>query len=128
MCDANELIVCDVCLLPANTYTHVNSGSLSRSWLDHCVASPVVHSAIADISVDYSSSASDHMPVTVTLNMKSLPRMEITQETHRKVINWNFKDEEKVRTFFDLVLSNLDVSDHHINHNSCIDKCESVEH
>ena len=35
-CEKYELTFSDVTHLPATTYTHVNSCSLSRSWLDHC--------------------------------------------------------------------------------------------
>ena len=51
-CNLNNLIISDISLLPYDTFTHINNGSLSRSWIDHCVSSQLMHNSIASIKVD----------------------------------------------------------------------------
>ena len=126
MCYANELIISDVEKLPADSYTHVNSGSLSRSWLDHCVSSPIVHAAIADIHIDYSCNASDHMPMTVTLNTNAIPIMESPIESGKKFIKWNLKDEKKIGLFFELIQTNLSQPKYIIS--QCNRECSTFDH
>ena len=51
LCNSKDLIISDIVMLPPDTFTHVNNGSLSKTWLDHCVCSQTLHDAITDISV-----------------------------------------------------------------------------
>ena len=84
MCMEKDLIISDVVHLPANTYTHVNNGTLTRSWLDHCVTSASIHEAIERVTVDDNYNGSDHLPMTITLNME-LPRFNvIANDSHEK--------------------------------------------
>ena len=50
--DEREFIFSDVEKLPTTTYTHINDGSLSTSWLDHLFVSRNVHNAITDMHVN----------------------------------------------------------------------------
>ena len=75
MCSSKDLII-SILLLPCNTFTHVNNGSLSRSWLDHCISSQSMHNAISNILVDMEYSGLDHFPIYVTFNMSTLPRTQ----------------------------------------------------
>ena len=45
-CEGHGLTFSDVEKLPASAYTHFNSFSLGRTWLDHCLCSQTVHIAI----------------------------------------------------------------------------------
>ena len=127
MCDAKDLIISDVSLLPPETYTHVNTGSLSRTWLDHCVASPTVHAAIADVKVDYTCNASDHMPMTVALNTNATPIMKNPSNDDKKLeIKWNFRDEIKVGQFFELIHHKMFDSKFQLC--ECKSYCEVQEH
>ena len=42
LCNTKDFIVADVAMLPGESYTHINNASLTRSWLDHCLASEAV--------------------------------------------------------------------------------------
>ena len=79
MCCEKDLTICDVDMLPADTYTHVNNGNLCRSWLDHCVASSSIRDAIDSIHVDYNYCGSDHLPIKISFNME-LPKLDYIQD------------------------------------------------
>ena len=63
VCDESHLIISDTCVLPRDTYTHINNASLKRSWLDRCVTSPCLHKALFDMYVDVNDTISDHLPM-----------------------------------------------------------------
>ena len=42
LCNDHDMLFSDVLRLPADSYTHVNNGSMARSWLDHCLCSETV--------------------------------------------------------------------------------------
>ena len=46
MCGDHQLKVGDVETLPLSSYSHVNHGSLSRIWLDHCLVSEGLFSSM----------------------------------------------------------------------------------
>ena len=74
LCIQKDLIISDVMKLPDSTFSHVNQGSLSRSWLDHCVSSPYLHRSIVDISIDNNYTGSDHFPLYVSFKLGNLPK------------------------------------------------------
>lgn len=59
LCDEYDLIVSDVEKLSQDSFTHVNNGSLKKSWVDHCVTSPCLNT-ITDIYIDNQETISDH--------------------------------------------------------------------
>ena len=93
LCQEYDLIISDVDKLNKNSYTHVNNGSLKRSWLDHCVASPCIHNSIIDIYIDNDDTISDHFPMFITLDVQGLPAGVPSDENFSKYkIKWNFED------------------------------------
>ena len=104
LCNEKALTISDVALLPSDSYTHVNNATLSRSWLDHCVTSPLLHSCINSIYISYEYYASDHFPLFVDLKLDNLPRMVNSQEPRPNKIDWNFECEE-LRNLFYISLS-----------------------
>ena len=39
LCHEHDLVIADIASLPAGSYTHINNGSNSCSWLDHVIIS-----------------------------------------------------------------------------------------
>ena len=60
-------------ILPDNTYTHVNNGSQSCSWLDHIAMSDILPESIVDCSTIQDVACSDHCEITVTMNFYQPP-------------------------------------------------------
>ena len=109
LCTSRDLIISDTSLLPPNTFTHVNNGSLSRSWLDHCVSSQSMHAATIDIRVDDSYSGSDHFPLHVSYDLKNLPQVSLLGDDNRRErINWNFRNVDLTTTFYSILWQRLD--------------------
>ena len=76
MCDMlyeNNVMFRDLHILPDNTYTHVNNGSQTCSWLDHIAMSDVLSEPTVDCCTLQDVACSDHCALTVTLNFHQLP-------------------------------------------------------
>ena len=76
MCDMqheNNVMFRDTEILPDNTYTHVNNGSQTCSWLDHIAMSDVLSGSTVDCCTLQDVECSDHCAITVTLNFDQLP-------------------------------------------------------
>ena len=92
LCTLKDLIISDIAKLPRDTFTHVNSGSLSRSWLDHCVTSQSVHDVITNIFVDENFCGSDHFPMHVSFNFGDLLKARVVKSKEEEKIKWNFSE------------------------------------
>ena len=69
MLSSHSMRMCDTDYLPSDTYTHVNAGSLSRTWLDHCAMSESLRECIANCAVTDDFATSDHSPINLTLEV-----------------------------------------------------------
>ena len=127
MCSARDLIISDTLLLPDSTFTHVNNGTLSRSWLDHCVSSPSMHGAITNILVDENYTGSDHFPMHVTFNLRNLPNGSGFCDDEREKINWNFNDANLNTIFYNVLWHRLEFDPKHPGL-SCRSGCDNIHH
>ena len=49
VCEDYGTILSDAAFLPDSSFTHVNHGSLTRAWLDHCLSSQTFHNSISKV-------------------------------------------------------------------------------
>ena len=68
MLHENNVMFRDTDFLPDNTYTHVNNGSQTCSWLDHIAMSDVLSESTVDCHTLQDVACSDHRAIEVTLN------------------------------------------------------------
>jgi len=69
-CQTETLTISDYELMDVhNTYTHVSTSHKTTSWLDHIISTSSFHDLIEKISVDYTLISSDHLPMSVILNL-----------------------------------------------------------
>ena len=73
VCRDDDTIFTDVTSVPATSFTHFDNGSLTFSWIDHCLCSQTVHGSIREVSIDYNYYDSDLLPLTVSLDYPCLP-------------------------------------------------------
>ena len=76
ICDVlheNNVMFRDTDVLLDNTYTHVNNGSQTCSWLDHISMSHVLSVSIVDGRTLQDDACSIRCAITVTLNFDQLP-------------------------------------------------------
>ena len=127
LCSSRDLIISDTTLLPALSFTHVNNGTLSRSWLDHCVCSHSFHNLITDIRIENEYFGSDHFPLKVTFDLQNLPVVSTLDDTRKERINWNFGNRELCITFYSILWQRLKF-DPRCPGCACQGGCEDLEH
>ena len=77
LCRDHDLIMADVELLPHNSFSHLNHGSLTRSWLDHSLLSENLARSIIERKLLDDFSTSDHCPLTLDLAVNRLPTFRL---------------------------------------------------
>ena len=92
MLHENNVMFRDTDILPDNTYTHVNNGSQTCSWLDHIAMSDVLSESTVDCHTLQDVVCSDHCAITVTLNFDQLPMTYSIEGQKAKHINYKFED------------------------------------
>ena len=102
VCEDFHLSFADVETLPGTSYTHVNNCSLTRSWIDHCLCTETVRSAVTGVSINYNYLGSDHFPLMVTIKLDML-HLTTPYENMCSKIKWEFNNDAKVDRFFELV-------------------------
>ena len=109
-CRENELIISSKVMLPADTYSYVSSrdGTLYCSWLDHIVSSSDFHTSINNINVCYDISDEDHIPLSLSVSISSLPTLTLERNDHTARISWDSLKECEIRKYFKLTDSNFD--------------------
>jgi hypothetical protein len=102
MCEDNGLRCADVLALPTDSFTHVNNGHLTCSWLDHILCSETLVKSIKNIKILDSIPCSDHLPLTAKLIINNLPeRISIGEECES--IKWEFSNSEKISRYRSLI-------------------------
>ena len=82
----------DTDIFPDNTYTHVNNGSQTCSWLDHIAMSDVLSESHVDCYTLQDVACSDHCSIAVAFNFDKLPMTHTIERPKNKNINWKFED------------------------------------
>ena len=103
------LHISDVTLLPQTSFTYVHNRNniITTSWLDHCLCSDQLHSAINECVIRYDLSNSfDHIPLQVSFNIPTLPPATSAREKTPS-ISWDFKNAQKSSAFKFLSENNL---------------------
>ena len=73
MLHENSVMFRDTDILPDNTYTNVNNGSQTCSWLDHIAMSDVLSESTVDGHTLQDVACSDHCVIEVVFNFDKLP-------------------------------------------------------
>ena len=72
-CQENGFVLSSVQMLPLDSFTYISESHHTVSWLDHCVSSNDAHDAIKNIEICYNLATTDHIPVTMSLDVNNLP-------------------------------------------------------
>ena len=72
MLHKNSVMFRDTDILPDNTYTHVNNGSQTCSWLDHIAMSDVLSESTVDCHTLQDVACSDQCAIAVAFNFDQL--------------------------------------------------------
>ena len=132
VCDDNDLVITDVAVLPADTYTHINNNGSSCRWLDHVVLSKNINHLFSECYVKYGGATSDHFPICFSLC--NVNNIEInSSDVIEKQIAWDFNDDNKKVMFQELLshrLASIDICVPVCNGVGCIvydDHCAAID-
>ena len=92
MLHENNIMFRDTYILPDNTYTHVNNGSQTCSWLDHIAVSDVLSESTVGCNTLQDVACSDHCATTVAFSFDQLPMTHPIERHKNKHINLKFED------------------------------------
>ena len=109
MLHENKVMFRDTDILPDNTYTHLNNGSLTCLWLDQIVMSDVLSESTLDCRTA-PFACSDHCAITVTFNFDQLQMIHSIERQKGKHINWKFEDVGLKFRFYQRLNSVLDAA------------------
>ncbi len=76
----NDFVLSSQMRLPQDSYTYINEAHHTTSGLDHCFSSEDAHATIQKVDIKYNYGTTDHIPVVVTINIESLPK--VTKNTN----------------------------------------------
>ena len=131
-CNLENLIINDYHLLDrTNTYTFINSSSSTMSWLDHIISTSSLDAIIKDITVQYKFVSSDHLPLTVTLDVivDCIKSPLNNNETSRVQIQWEKLTSDELLEYSDYTEKFLKEIFIDTNVISCSDyMCDDVSH
>ena len=129
-CQNSKLVLSSKVLMPENSYTYISEAWHTTSWLDHCICTADAHDCLSEIKILYDLSISDHIPVSMLLNLNSLPALAINngrEHTCRK-IDWAKLSQSDLRKYNEL--TDYSLSSVHIPHVvfSCDANCQNPDH
>ena len=73
-CQDHGFVLSSQKLLPPNSFTFISNWE-TVSWLDHCISSSDAHDAIQNIEIYNKYATTDHVPVSITMNINNVPDM-----------------------------------------------------
>ena len=120
-CSENGFVISDVEILgsSSSTYTYISAAHGTTSWLDHCICSFSLHSAIQSVCINYDGYSSDHLPLIVSFASQpmlqileetvcsSSPKLCWTSATREQVVMYNEVIREKISLFEESVVDEI---------------------
>ena len=89
-CEDNKLVLSSKELLPTDSYTYTSEAWHTTSWLDHCVCTADAHDSLEKIEILYGMATADHIPVSIMINIESLPELTISDNHVQNIkIDWS---------------------------------------
>ena len=125
-CEDANLHIADVLLLPPTSFTHVNEGSDTESWIDHIVCTDGFYSILRDVRIDMSVASSDHFPISMDLKLlasNDCDNLHKVSGCDRWVVDWSSLDEDSINEFARAVEEKLSDIDVPYDAAHCSDEC-----
>ena len=102
LCRDHEMVIADVEILPQDSFSHLNHGSLTSSWIDHSLMSLRLLQSVVECKLIDDFSTSDHCPLTLNLAVNRLPTV-LPFVLNQPTIKWRFNDKVKLEKFQNLL-------------------------
>ena len=89
----------DTKVLPPGSYTHVNHGSLTASWIDHIALSNALSGSVLTCYTLPDVASSDHCVLGARLNLARMQHMAASRQCERQ-IKWDFANTDRRENFY----------------------------
>ncbi|XP_058650707.1 uncharacterized protein LOC131551670 [Onychostoma macrolepis] len=110
-CQDNNLILSSEVCLSVDSYTYVSEAWNTTSWLDHCISTADAHASLRDMSILYDTVTTDHIPVSMVINVDYFIAMSNNESNINEVkMDWSALTKEDFLAYYvstDKCLSNI---------------------
>ena len=131
-CSDKSLLISDIELIgDTNSFTYISDAFGTTSWLDHCVSTMGAHNIISSVKILEDFLGSDHLPVSVNLDINQLPATNVNDSPKQtpKTVNWNKVDAPSINRYCTLTENALQHVNLPINALNCKDPaCTDATH
>ena len=98
-CEDSNIILSSERLLPRDSFTYLSERWNTTSWLDHCLSTKDGHSIIRNIDIWYSTCSSDHFPISIDVDMSSVPEVENRTGNESNKVKWDTLSKESINHY-----------------------------
>ena len=83
----------------SGAFTYLSEAHGTTSWIGHCVCTEQAHSSITDVNICYDMQSSDHFPISICIDVSSVPRLDCAYTPPQSRLNWS-KASERDRSMY----------------------------
>ena len=73
----------------SGSFTFVSEAHDTTSWIDHCLFTTQAHARLVGGNIDCGMQSSDHFPLSICIDVKSVPRLESELLPIQFRLNWS---------------------------------------
>ena len=73
----------------SGSFTFVSEAHGTTSWIDHCLCTTQAHASLVGVNIGYGMQSSDHFPLSICIDVKSVPRLESESVPTQCRLNWS---------------------------------------
>lgn len=119
----------DMLGMSSDSYTFVCDAHGSTSWLDHCVVSVSAWQTIKNITIDYNTYWSDHLPLIIECNLNFVRPKDIKNYLISNKVKWGQRGIDQINKYFEICNNELKLIEFPTEFILCSNgQCNQVEH
>ena len=85
----------------SDSFTYVSEAHDTTLWIDHCMCIEQAHSSITDVNICYDMQSSDHFPISICIDVNSVPRLDCAYIPPQYRLNWSKASADNRSTYRD---------------------------
>ena len=85
----------------SGSFTYLSEAHGTTSWIDHCVCTEQAHPSITDVNICYDMQSSDHFPISICIDVNSVPRLDCAYIPPQSRLNWSKASADNRSTYRD---------------------------
>ena len=102
-CTEHNYVLSDVDRLGcgSDSFTFLSEAHGTTSWIDHCLCTEQAHSSITDVNTCYDMQSSDHFPISICIDVNSVPRFDCAYIPPQSRLHWSKASADNRSTYRD---------------------------